>query len=91
VIDLMLEGTSEEPARSEGVGFALKIEVVHLNAKATSDVAADTWEAKASFVGVLAFAGEGKNGVTEKERHMEAPIDRFAREFHGGRAFGDFT
>jgi len=87
----MLKSASEEPARSEGVGFALEIEVVHLNAQATSDVATETWEAEASLVGVLAFAGEGKNGVTEKERHMEAPIDRFAREFHGGGAFGDFT
>ena len=87
----MLKGASEEPARSEGVGFALEIEVVHLNAKATSYVATDAWEAKATFVGVLAFASEGKNGVTEKKRHMEAPIDGFAREFHGGGAFGDFT
>lgn len=87
----MLKGASEESARSEGVRIALEIEVVHLNAQATSDVATDAWEAKASFVGVLAFAGEGKNGVTEKERHVEAPIDEFAREFHGGRAFGDFT
>jgi len=87
----MLKGASEEPARSEGVGFALEIEVVHLNAKATSDVPAETWEAKASFVGVLSFPSEGKNGVTEKERHMESPIDRFVREFHGGGAFGDFT
>jgi hypothetical protein len=69
----------------------LEIEVVHLNAKATSDVAAETREAKASFVGVLAFASEGKNGVTEKERHMEAPVDGFAREFHGRGTFGDFT
>jgi hypothetical protein len=91
VVDLMLKGASEEPARSEGVGFALEIEVVHLNAKATSDVPAETWEAKASFVGVLSFPSEGKNGVTEKERHMEAPIDGFAREFHGGGTFGDFT
>jgi hypothetical protein len=91
VVDFMLKGASEESARSEGVGFALDIEVVHLNTKAASDVAAETWEAKASFVGVLSFPGEGKNGVTEKERHMEAPIDGFAREFHGGGAFGDFT
>jgi hypothetical protein len=91
VIDLMLEGASEEPARSEGVGFALEIEVVHLNAKATSDVTAKTWEAEASFVGILAFAGQGKNGITEEERHMEAPIDGFASEFHGGGTFGDFT
>jgi len=91
VIDLMLKGASEEPARSEGVGFALEIEVVHLNAKATSDVPAETWEAKASFVGVLSFPSEGKNGVTEKERHMEPPIDGFTREFHGGGTFGDFT
>jgi hypothetical protein len=91
VIDLMLKGASEEPACSEGVGFALEIEVVHLNAKATSDVAAETWKAEASFVGLLAFAGQSKNGVTEKERHMEAPIDGFACEFHGGRAFGNFT
>jgi hypothetical protein len=91
VVDLMLKGASEEPARSEGVGFALEIEVVHLNAKAASDVATDAWEAKASFIGVLALAGQGKNGVTEKERHMKAPIDRFAREFHGGGTFGDLT
>jgi hypothetical protein len=91
VIDLMLKGASEEPARSEGVGFALEIEVVHLNAKATSYVATDAREAKATFIGVLAFAGEGKNGITEKERHMEAPIDGFACEFHGGGTFGDFT
>jgi hypothetical protein len=91
VVDLMLKGASEEPARSEGVGFALEIEIVHLNAKATSNVAAKTWEAKASFVGVLSFPGEGKNGVTEKERHMEAPIDGFACNFHGGGTFGDFT
>jgi hypothetical protein len=91
VVDLMLKGASEEPARSEGVRFALEIEVVHLNAKATSDVATEAWEAEASFVGVVTFAGEGKHGVTEKERHMEAPIDGFTCEFHGGGTFGDFT
>jgi hypothetical protein len=53
----MLKGASEEPTCSEGVGFALEIEVVHLNAEATSDVAAETWEAEAALVGVLAFAG----------------------------------
>ena len=87
----MLKGASEESARSEGNGFALEIEIVHLNAEATSDVAAKTWEAEASLVGILAFAGEGKNGITEKERHMEAPINGFAPEFHGGGTFGDFA
>jgi hypothetical protein len=53
----MLKGASEKPARNEGVRFALEIEVVHLNAKATSYVATDAREAKASFIGVLALAG----------------------------------
>ena len=87
----MLKGASEESARSEGNGFALEIEIVHLNAEATSDVAAQAWEAEAPFVGVLAFAGQGKNGITEEERHMKAPINGLACNFHGGRAFGDFA
>jgi len=91
VIDLMLDGAGEEPAGGEAHFFSLKVEEIHLDPEAAADSAGQPWKTEAALVGVLTFAGEGEDGIAEKEGHVFFPVDRLSADFKGGRPFFDFA